>query len=108
LQDTYFVEKVRMALQLAREEAWDHPIPRTPIRLSVLLRLLSNRFPAYWNEDAEYLVDGLLAGDRELALKLNEFDPLTMGFAIRTQRFVKRSPDNNPNPDSGLRARTRQ
>ena len=108
MEDPQFVEKVRMALQLAREEAWDHQLPRTPIRLSMLLRLLSNRFPAYWNEDAEYLVDGLLAGDRELARKLNEFDPLTMGFAMRTQRFVKRSLDNNPIPASGHRARTRQ
>ena len=108
MEDPQFVEKVRMALQLAREEVWDHPIPKTPMRLNVLLTMLNNRFPAYWNEEAEKLTDQLRRGSHELALKLDEFDPLTMGFAMRTQRFVKRSLDNNPIPASGRRARTRQ
>ncbi|MEE4539463.1 MAG: hypothetical protein V2J51_13350 [Erythrobacter sp.] len=108
MEDTHFVEKVRMALQLAREETWDHPIPKTPMRLNVLLTMLNNRFPAYWNEEADRLADELLRSSHALALKLDEFDTLTMGFAMRTQRFVKRSLDNNPSPAPGRRARTRQ
>lgn len=108
MENAQFVEKVRMALQLAREEVWDHPIPKTPIRLNMLLRLLSNCYPGYWNEDAENLVDGLLTGDRELALKLNEFDPLTLAFAKRAHRFVERSLDKNPSPKPDHRARKRK
>lgn len=108
MEDTHFVEKVRMALQLAREETWGHPIPKTPMRLNVLLTMLNNRFPAYWNDEADKLADELLKGSHELALKLDEFDPRTMGFAMRTQRFVERSLLNNPSPASGRRARTRQ
>jgi hypothetical protein len=107
VEDTQFVEKVRIALQLAREEAWDHPIPATTMRLGILLQMVGNRFPAYWNEDADMLARELLTNSPELALKLDEFDPLSLGFAMRTQRFVMRSLDNipSPKPDRGSRSR---
>lgn len=89
MEDPLFVEKMRIALQLAREEAWDHPIPTTTMRLGLLLQMVCTRFPAYWNYEADMLAGELLTNSRELALKLNEFDASTLGFAMRTQRFVK-------------------
>jgi len=35
LENSRFVEKLRIALELAREESWDHPIPMTTMRLMV-------------------------------------------------------------------------
>ncbi len=55
--------------------------------------MLSKRFPGYWDEDVGQLVHVLLQDSQELAAKLDEFDALSIGFAMRTQRFVRRSLD---------------
>lgn len=83
-------EKLRIALELAREEAWGHPIPRATMRLGIILQMLSNRFPDYWDENVDNMAHALLQDSRELAEKLDEFDSLTLGFAMRTQRFMQR------------------
>lgn len=85
-----FTEKLRIALELAREEVWGRPIPKTTMRLGILLQMLSNRFPAYWDENVENMAHALLQDSCELAAKLDEFDSLTLGFAMRTQRFVQK------------------
>lgn len=104
--DTQFVEKVRIALQLAQEEAWDHAIPTTTMRLGIMLRMVGNRFPVFWNEEADILAGELLTNSPELALKLDEFDALTLGFAMRTHRFVRRAMDKNPSPKPDRRSKT--
>ena len=96
MDNSRFAEKLRIALELARKEAWDHPIPKTTMRLSILLQMLSKRFPVYWDEDIDHMLHVLLQDSQELAVKLDEFDSLTLGFAMRTQRFVKRSLDRSP------------
>lgn len=89
-------EKFNTAFHLAREDAWDHPVPKVPLRLGILLRMLGTRIPSYWEKDPEYCAQALFANSEDLALKLDEFDPLTLGFAMRTQRFLESSRAQDP------------
>lgn len=95
MEVTQFAEKLRTALRLARQEIWDNPTPTTTMQLGILLQRLSNRFPAYWDEEPDMLAGELLTSSHELALRLNEFEPLTLGFAMRTHRYVKGSLEKN-------------
>jgi hypothetical protein len=91
LEISQFVEKLQIALELARQETWDHPVPRDTLRLGILLRMLDCRAPDYWNMEANKLATDLLHNSLNLAQKLNEFDALALGFGMRTQRFFKTS-----------------
>ena len=101
LEHDEFTEKLSEAFELAQQEAWEHEIPKTSMRLKLLLRLLSNLFPDFWNQEAGFIARALLNENLDMAVKLNEFDPLTMGFAMRTHRIVSRDFSKQPTSKAG-------